>query len=109
MHNAARQRDYSLLCAAAVAAKSGGETITHLILISFLRTHCLQPRGQTKRTVPDSTRTSNFIIFFKKREREIEINVQLNKFSTRKQAFSSFVCFTTSACQSDRCDQFPQD
>lgn len=24
MHNAARQRDYSLLCAAAVAAKSGG-------------------------------------------------------------------------------------
>lgn len=90
MDGAAQQKDYSLLCAAA-AASLGKKAITHHLLIFFLRIHytCLQPRGQTKTPVPDSTGQCGFV----KKKKKKSATKQIFHQATLKQAFSSYVFF----------------
>lgn len=93
MDEAAQQKDYSLLCAAASL------TITHWLLIFLLRIHytCLQPRGQTKRPVPDSPGQHGFM----KKKTEI---CNLTNFPPGNIETGIFrLCvFPTGACQGER-------
>ncbi len=88
------ERLLTVVCSSSISSSKSGKkkkkTITHQLLIFFLRIHytCLQPRGQTKTPVPHSTGH-----FIKKKKRKKSATKQIFHQATLKQAFSSYVFF----------------